>query len=108
MTERPARPARRRPGPLPVVCGSIGVFLVVLTLLAAQLRAGRDPALGAGPAPVKRVLVHRVEERTVIARIADDDAEESDGFDQTQAPAAVGSASPAPAPAPAPVTTRSS
>ena len=46
MTE--TRPRRRKPGPLPVVLGTIATFLVVLALLAVQLRAGHDPVLGTG------------------------------------------------------------
>ena len=47
MTE--TRPRRRRlPGPFPVVLATIATFLVVLALLAVQLQAGRDPALGSG------------------------------------------------------------
>jgi hypothetical protein len=37
---------RRRPRPLAVAAASLASFLAVLTLLAAQLHAGRDPALG--------------------------------------------------------------
>ena len=45
------RPARRPlPSPLAVITAALGLFLVVLTLLAIQVRKGRDPALGAGPA----------------------------------------------------------
>ena len=47
-TPRPAR--RPRPSPLAVITAALGVFLIVLTLLAIQVRKGRDPALGAGPA----------------------------------------------------------
>lgn len=44
------RPARRPlPSPLAVIVATLGLFLVVLTLLAIQLRNGRDPALGPGP-----------------------------------------------------------
>ena len=43
MTER-----RRRPSPLPVVATAIATFLAVLSLLFAQLDAGRDPVLGGG------------------------------------------------------------
>jgi hypothetical protein len=39
---------RRRPGPLPVILGTIATFLVVLTLMAVQLQSGHDPALGSG------------------------------------------------------------
>jgi hypothetical protein len=48
MTEPRTRPRRRGPGPLPVVFSSLATFLVVLTLMAAQLYAGHDPALGRG------------------------------------------------------------
>ena len=45
------RPVRRpRPSPLAVITAALGLFLIVLTLLAIQVRKGRDPALGAGPA----------------------------------------------------------
>ena len=47
-TPRPAR--RPRPSPLAVITAALGLFLIVLTLLAIQVRKGRDPALGAGPA----------------------------------------------------------
>jgi hypothetical protein len=43
MTER-----RRRPSPLPVVATAIATFLAVLSLLVAQMHAGRDPVLGGG------------------------------------------------------------
>lgn len=48
----PARRAPRRPPPSPlaVITGVLGLFFVVLTLLALQMRNGRDPALGTGPA----------------------------------------------------------
>ena len=36
--------------PLAVITAALGLFLIVLTLLAIQVRKGRDPALGAGPA----------------------------------------------------------
>jgi hypothetical protein len=34
-----------------VITASLGLFLVILTLLAIQVRNGRDPALGPGPVP---------------------------------------------------------
>jgi hypothetical protein len=52
-TPPPVRPARRRrplPSPLSVIAATLGLFFVVLTLLAIQVRNGRDPALGPGPA----------------------------------------------------------
>lgn len=51
----PARPPqpRRKPKPLPsplaVITAALGTFFIVLTLLAIQVRNGRDPALGPGP-----------------------------------------------------------
>jgi hypothetical protein len=53
MAEQTARaktaPKRSRPpGPLAVITAALGLFLVVLTLLAIQVRSGRDPALGPG------------------------------------------------------------
>ncbi len=48
----PARPTARRPlpSPLAVITAALGLFFVILTLLATQVRNGRDPALGPGPA----------------------------------------------------------
>lgn len=51
--KRPA-PRRKLPSPLAVITTSLGLFFVILTLLAIQVRSGRDPALGPGivsPAP---------------------------------------------------------
>lgn len=45
-----ARPQRRPlPSPLAVITAGLGLFFIVLTLLAIQVRNGRDPALGPGP-----------------------------------------------------------
>lgn len=45
-----SRPPRRPPpGPLAVITVTLGIFLIALTLLAIQVRNGRDPALGPGP-----------------------------------------------------------
>jgi hypothetical protein len=47
---RPPSPQRRPlPSPLAVITVGLGAFLIVLTLLAIQVRNGRDPALGPGP-----------------------------------------------------------
>ena len=136
-TEAPASrpPARKRVGPGPVVAATLATFLVVLTLLATQLRSGKDPALGAGPAAApatapKRVLVKRIIKRRVIVRVIP--AETSGGAPvvaggaaapaeagaaqapsasgASAAPAPVAAAAPAPAPAAAPAApvTRSS
>ena len=48
--ERPRAPRRRPPSPLHVITAALGTFLVVLTLLALQVRAGKDPSLSAGAA----------------------------------------------------------
>jgi hypothetical protein len=48
--QQPDRPRRPLPSPLAVIVATLGLFLVVLTLLAIQVRNGRDPALGPGPA----------------------------------------------------------
>jgi hypothetical protein len=45
----PPKPRRRTPSPLAVITATLGLFLVVLTMLAIQVRNGRDPALGPGP-----------------------------------------------------------
>lgn len=48
MADKPARKRPRAPSPLAVITTSLGLFFVVLTLLAIQVRSGRDPALGPG------------------------------------------------------------
>ena len=52
-TQAPPRPARPTPKPLPsplaVITLALGTFCIVLTLIAIQVRNGRDPALGPGP-----------------------------------------------------------
>ncbi len=53
MTDQPttARAAPRRkplPSALNVITGALGLFLVVLTLLALQVRSGNDPSLSGG------------------------------------------------------------
>jgi hypothetical protein len=91
-----------------LTAGSLALFAVVLSFLALQLRAGRDPALGAGPPPApKRVLVKRVENRVVVERVVGEEADEGDDSGGSSAVTSV-AAAPTPAPAPAPVTTRSS
>jgi len=53
MTDQPipARAAPKRkplPSALNVITGALGLFLVVLTLLALQVRSGNDPSLSGG------------------------------------------------------------
>jgi hypothetical protein len=51
---RPPRPPRRPlPSPLAVITVTLGLFLIVLTLMAIQVRNGRDPAIGPGPVAVQ-------------------------------------------------------
>jgi hypothetical protein len=51
MTDQ-ASGRQRRPRPLTVAATSLASFLAVLTLLAAQLHAGHDPALSGTPVAV--------------------------------------------------------
>ena len=70
MTERRPRARRRRPGPLPVAFSSLATFLAVLSLMAAQLHAGHDPALGSGAQVKQTTDGHRLVTRTSGASAA--------------------------------------
>jgi len=63
---------RRGPGMLAVAAAAACLFLVVLTLLTVQLRAGHDPALGpvASAAPAGQVAAPQAghSTRTVVTR----------------------------------------
>jgi hypothetical protein len=122
MTE-PAPPRERikPPGPFMVIAGSLGLFLALLSLLAFQLRTGRDPALGKGSQTVASTAAAprrgRMRPRLIITRVVThvrrDDAtparEAAPAPRSAPATAAPAQAAPAPAaPAPAPLTTRSS
>ncbi|HEY8770795.1 MAG TPA: hypothetical protein VIM03_09640, partial [Thermoleophilaceae bacterium] len=67
------RASRREPGLFPVAVTSLAAFLILLTFLAWQLRAGRDPALGAArqgaPAAPRRIVVRRIVRRVVVERV---------------------------------------
>jgi hypothetical protein len=93
-----------------VIAGSLALFLIMLAFLTVQLRAGRDPALGTGVAPAKRVLVRREEKQVIVTRVLRDDG--GSGSDDGTAPSAVAAvpapAPAAPAPASPPVSTASS
>jgi hypothetical protein len=118
-TERP-----RRPGPTGLGLWSLGAFFAVLAVLAVQVRAGEDPALGpakpAADVAQRRVIVHRVVLRRVVvtepAPRASVPASGGGSAPATPAPpvpaapvaSAPAPAAPAPAPAPAPVTTGAS
>lgn len=57
MPGKPAPKRRKPPSPLAVITASLGLFFVVLTLLAIQVRSGHDPSLGPGlasPAAIVR------------------------------------------------------
>ena len=105
--------AERRGGfPVFALVGS--AFCVVLTFLALQVRAGQDPAIGAGaaaeprPVVVRRVIVRRlVEPAAPAARAPAASAPEPAASAPAPEPAAPAPA-PAPAPEPAPVTTQAS
>jgi hypothetical protein len=122
MTDRRTR-APRRPSLRAVALASALAFVVVLALLVAQMRLGRDPVLGARataaatPTP-RRVVVRRViVKRIVVDEIHDVDDGGATGTQVAAAaqpapaaspPAASAPAAPAPAPAPAPLVTKSS
>jgi hypothetical protein len=111
----------RRPIPVAAIAG--GLFCLVLIYLALQVRAGNDPAIGAGSQTAaasqpRQVIVRRV----IIRRIVEEDAPASArpaggsgpapaaSAPATAAPPAPAAApaAPAPAPAPAPVVSRGS
>jgi hypothetical protein len=84
-----------------VVTAAAALFCAVLIFLALQVRAGRDPAIGAAkPQAARQVIVRRI----VVRRVVEDDAP------APAAPSAPPAASvpAAPAPAPAPVVSRGS
>jgi hypothetical protein len=112
--------APRRPGLLAVGGCSLAAFVVVLALLGAQMRVGRDPALGARHAAVaapvaRRVLVRRViVKRIVVDEVRDPEAGGASVPARTVAlvPQRAAALAPAPvaapAPAPAPLVTKTS
>ncbi len=128
---RPGRPPRR-PTLRAVAVASGLAFVIVLALLAAQMRLGRDPVLGArravaeaAPAPrralvrhviVKRIVVHEVEDaddggatpRVQAAVVATRRAVTPAAPAARTAPARTAAPAPAPVPASAPLVTKSS
>jgi hypothetical protein len=87
---------------LAVVTAAGALFCLALIFLALQIRAGRDPAIGADAQEPRQVIVRRV----IVRRIVE--------VDDPAAPARATTTRPAPAPgapapaAPAPVTSRGS
>jgi hypothetical protein len=118
-TDAPRRPAKRAAGW--VFGAALGTFFAALALLAFQVRAGQDPALGS-PQPTaqaqtkpRRILIRRVIKRVVIHHPPTSSAAPSSpaavqtSAPQTTTPAPAPAApAPAPAPGPAPLTTQSS
>lgn len=124
--------ARSQLSGLTVVTAAGALFCVLLIWLALQVRAGADPAIGAGTqAPVqqpRQIVVRRIVERRIveepapaaggaggpaIAAGAGGPAPAAGPTPAAAAPAATdpapaASAPPAPAPAPAPMVTRAS
>jgi len=109
-------PRGRRSGPAGVMLASLGAFFALLAILAVQVRAGGDPALGpakpAAEVAQRRVIVHRVVlRRVVVTQTAPRSRAPAGAAPSTPAPSAPAPSAPAPAPAapaPAPVTTGSS
>jgi hypothetical protein len=113
----PRRPAKPRAGW--VFGGAFGAFCAALALLAFQVRAGQDPALGPAqpvaqvqPAKPRRILIRKVIKRVVIHHSPTASAPaapaQTSSAPQTTTSAPAPSPAPAPAPAPAPLTTQSS
>lgn len=128
MTDR-TRPTRRALPPGLTAGAGLALFATVLILLAWQVRAGRDPALGVPRSPgllaqtqPRRVLVKRIIRRVIDEKVIENDAAPaaSAGVMVSAAPSGGGpavvnsaapvvvQAAPAPAPAAAPVVTRTS
>jgi hypothetical protein len=106
-----------------VALGALAVFMLVLAVLAVQMRRGHDPGLGGKQtaavtaAAPQRVLVRRIELRRVIVHIVPTPAEEGPSAAPITVPAnvtvvqsapAAATVAPTPAVAPAPVVTRTS
>jgi hypothetical protein len=121
MTD-PREKRRSAPGAMPVIVSTLGSFLILLTILSLQMRAGADPAVRptATAEPPKTILKRRIIETRVIITDAPRPATASSspaavstaGAGQVSAssPAPVARAAPvqaapvAPPPPPAPVT----
>jgi hypothetical protein len=104
----------RRSGAFGVVAGALGLFLVVFTLLAVQVRATNRNHLAAAapPAAIRRVLERRVVIRTVIVQLLPAEAGDDGGAARAvrvSVPVVTGAPASVPAPAPAaPLVTRTS
>ena len=108
------RPPKKPPAAL-VFAPALGAFFAALALLAFQVRAGQDPALGSTePVAQTQVKPRRVLIRRVIKRVVVHHPPASSGSSspapavQASAPQTTSAPAPVPAPAPAPLTTQSS
>lgn len=90
---------------LVAVTAAAALFCIVLILLAQQLRAGRDPAIGAGTPTARAAPRQVIVRRIIVTRVIDDAAP---GRARAATQPAVSQSAPAPAPAPAPVVSRGS
>jgi hypothetical protein len=113
MTE-PRRPPRR-PSPGWVFASAFAAFAAALGLLAVQVRAGRDAALGAGtpvavaPERPRPVVVRRIVRTTIVTHVVRPNAPSAPTAPATSPrPATTAAPAAPPAPAPAPVTTQAS
>lgn len=83
------------------------LFCVVLIFLALQIRAGRDPAIGAGTQTAAQAPRQVIVRRIIIRRIVEDDAPAASAPAASRPPTSAPAAPAAPV-APAPVVTRGS
>jgi hypothetical protein len=111
MTDRSE--AQASPGTMPVLATAIGGFLMVLALLALQMRAGHDPAVRPSVAatPQRSILERRiVKTRVIITDAPKPSRGEPASVPPASAPVAIRAATvqaapvATPPPAPAPVT----
>jgi hypothetical protein len=102
----------RGPASAPVITAACAVFCLVLVYLALQVRAGTDPAIGAGHQAQAQAPRQIVVRRVIIRRVLkgsdpSTSAQQSPGASASPSAAPV-AAAPAPAPAPTPMVTRAS
>lgn len=102
MTDDSRRQRRNAPGAMAVVAPALGGFLILLTILSLQMRAGNDPAFKstATAEPPKTILERRIVETRLI--ITDAPAPAA-GSRSSGAGSAAGAAGQVPASAPAPI-----
>ena len=67
--QRPPRPRRSKPAPLPTVLAALAIFAVAFEFLAFQLSAGKDPALGPATPTTPVVAKSRPAKKIVITKV---------------------------------------